>query len=106
MTAMQLDNATQLFEFLVINNYTDPKILPGGRIACIHQFLVTAAIITMTPVTMEHCYDDRWCYHSKEAAVKALSEWDGTGEPMGWHRHPPTGRRRPDGDPLAEYINH
>lgn len=26
-------------------------------------------------------------------------------EPSGWFRHPPTGRRRPDGDPSKEYIN-
>jgi hypothetical protein len=38
------------------------------------------------------------------AAVLAAHEWDGTGEPVGWMRHPQTGRRRPDGDPAREYI--
>ena len=37
--------------------------------------------------------NDRWCYHSAAAAYRALAEWDGTGEPAGWHRHPGTGRR-------------
>ena len=25
-------------------------------------------------------------------------------EPTGWMRHPTTGRRRPGGDPAAEYV--
>lgn len=38
-------------------------------------------------------------------AVAALIEWDGTGEPEGWIRHPMTGRRRPGGDASKEYVN-
>lgn len=49
--------------------------------------------------------DDRWCYHSYQDALTALLNWDGQGEPQGWHRHPATGRRRPDGDASKEYIN-
>ena len=29
---------------------------------------------------------------------------DDESEPSGWHRHPATGRRRPDGDPTKEYV--
>ena len=50
-------------------------------------------------------YEDRWCYHDKGVAIAAATAWDGTGEPEGWHRHPATGRRRPDGDPSQEYVN-
>lgn len=50
-------------------------------------------------------YEDRWCYHDLEAAKKAFDEWDGIGEPDGWHRHPKTGRRREGGDATTEYIN-
>jgi len=39
-------------------------------------------------------YEDRWCYHTKEAATAAFEAWNGEGEPDGWHRHPGTGRRR------------
>jgi hypothetical protein len=39
-------------------------------------------------------YADRYCYREKLDAVRALKEWDGTGDPEGWHRHPPSGRRR------------
>lgn len=49
-------------------------------------------------------YEKRYCYQTREGALKALTDWDGTGEPVGWHRSPETGRRRPDGDPTKEYI--
>lgn len=54
-------------------------------------------------------YDDRWCYANETLARAALAEWqarDWEGEPTGWHRHPPTGRRRESGNPATEYIAH
>lgn len=52
-------------------------------------------------------YDDAWCYESPSSALEALATWDGEGDdpPCGWHRHPRTGRRRPNGDPGQEYLN-
>jgi len=52
-------------------------------------------------------YWDRWCYAEEAGARAALEAFpenppDGF-EPVGWHRHPPTGRRRPDGDPAREH---
>lgn len=41
---------------------------------------------------------------SSPAAVAALEDWDGTGEPTGWIREPNTGRRRPDATPTSEYV--
>lgn len=53
-------------------------------------------------------YWDRWCYATEELAREALSRFPihppADYEPSGWHRHPPTGRRRPDGDATREYI--
>ncbi len=37
--------------------------------------------------------DDCWCYGSLRDAQAALALWDGVGEPIGWMRHPATGRR-------------
>lgn len=58
----------------------------------------------------EQGYDDRWCYGRTEAEVVAAhEEWRSRnyeGEPTGWTRHPPSGRRRVAGDPATEYINH
>lgn len=48
-------------------------------------------------------YVDRWCYATQDVADRALSNWDGVGEPQGWHRHPGSGRRRPHGEASKEY---
>lgn len=53
-------------------------------------------------------YFDRWCYADEagaRAALRAFPETPAPGyEPEGWHRHPPTRRRRPDGDASREYL--
>lgn len=69
------------------------------------RFLYTTAIVSGLN---EWGYEDRWCYHTYSDAYRALMEWRDdpeAPEPDGWHRHPPTGRRRPDGDSEKEYIN-
>lgn len=52
-------------------------------------------------------YFDRWCYTDEagaRAAFEAFPYRPPAGyEPQGWHRHPKTLRRRPDGDPAREY---
>lgn len=82
--------------------------------------LFTTAIIC-SPLDDDSLYLDRWCYHSVTASLEAFEEWDATeyainytsvfsprpnpvSEPMGWHRHPPTARRRENGDPAKEEI--
>ncbi|WP_165356682.1 hypothetical protein [Sphingosinicella sp. BN140058] len=52
-------------------------------------------------------YNDRWCYQDEAAARAALAEWKSRGfkgEPEGWHRHPLSGRRRPEGRVELEYV--
>lgn len=53
-------------------------------------------------------YFDRWCYATEELARAALDAFpvqpSADYEPSGWHRHPRTMRRRPDGDPAREYV--
>lgn len=53
-------------------------------------------------------YFDRWCYSSETAALRALAEFPETPaaeyEPSGWHRHPATGRRRPEGDLIGQFV--
>jgi hypothetical protein len=77
---------------------------PDGRRIAVIPLMYTAAVIIGRP-HQATWYDDRWCYTSATAALAAAQAWDGTGEPDGWHRHPPTGRRRPDGDPSKEHIH-
>ena len=45
-------------------------------------------------------YDDRYCYSDVKLALYAAAEWADRGfegEPLGWHRHPKSGRRRENG---------
>lgn len=52
-------------------------------------------------------YSDRYCYEDELLAVTALDEWQKRGwqgEPIGWHRHPNSGRRRPGGVASKEYV--
>lgn len=51
-------------------------------------------------------YFDQFCYAKCSEALKGLREWDGRGDPRGWHRNPKTGRRRPGGDEAQEYLAH
>jgi hypothetical protein len=77
-----------------------------GTYIAIKQLMFTAAIIRGD--VGDYCsYSDRWCYHDQIGAVLATLEWlsdKSMPEPNGWHRHPMTGRRRPDGDPSQEYV--
>lgn len=85
------------------SGYTDYTPYPSGRDACLARFGFTVAILAdMTP----DGHGDRWCYDTIEQARAALEAWNGEHdtEPQGWHRHPTTGRRRPDGDAAREYI--
>ncbi len=59
--------------------------------------------------TNEGFLDDGYCYESPRLlqAVLAFATWDGNGDPIdGWHRHLKTGRRRPEGEAIREYVNH
>lgn len=52
-------------------------------------------------------YEDRWCYPTAAAASAGMWGWTSypEGEPAGWHRHPKSGRRRPDCDASREYVD-
>lgn len=81
---------------------------PDGRAVWVHPLMFTSAII-IGPVN-EAAYDDRWCYQRSDQAIRAAQDWLAgepvTPEPTGWHRHPSTGRRRPNGDRATEYVEH
>jgi hypothetical protein len=85
-----------------LNDYTDLRFFPNGRNAAITKLMYTCALIADVDMSG---YEDRWCYETYDKAKAALDAWDGEGEPTGWHRHPDTGRRRPDGDASREYVN-
>jgi hypothetical protein len=71
--------------------------------------LMGLTFIALTPKTCPLVYDERWDYPNFIRALAAAVAWgavDFGGEPTGWTRHMPTGRRRKDGDPSTEEIRH
>ncbi len=101
---MTIAKPTDFLTWLKAQGYKDIKIIGENKWTGIHRFIFTHAIIVGN---LNDCfgYEDRWCYETYEKAKAALEAWGGKGEPENWHRHPATGRRRDDGDPLSEYIN-
>ena len=92
MTADQIDETT-----LASLGYRAIRRLPAGDedyqgcLAALMPLMSTTAIVVGFT---SYGYEDRWCYYTHDAALAALNAWNGTGEPIGWHRHPNTGRRR------------
>ena len=37
-----------------------------------------------------------WCYHDTDAALAAVTAWDGSGDPAGWYRRLSDDARNPD----------
>lgn len=71
--------------------YSCMKTLPDGEVAWVGRLIFTCAVYYGW---RPHGHLNRWCYPTLADARRALLEWDGTGEPDGWHRHPYSGRRR------------
>jgi hypothetical protein len=91
----------------------DPTIshmfdMGNGEYLCVKRLMFHWTLLRGTVGDMDG-YDDRWCYKTQEGALHAVSQWAAAkfaGEPNGWHRHHKTGRRRTNGDPATEYIQH
>ena len=82
------------------NGYIAGAKVAGGLAFVLVTVTGQGQIIVGTTDGVEH----RFTYESPSQALVALDRWDGTGEPAGWHRHQPSNRRRPDGDPSTEHI--
>ena len=91
------------FPTYLTDYYTDIRPLPGNKYAAINRLLFTCAII-VGKIDYEHGFSDRWCYSSYRDAKEALDNWNGEGEPEGWHRNPITGRRKNENG--EEYVSH
>jgi hypothetical protein len=89
------------------NGYLAPTPMGNGRWCALYRLVFTCAIIQGSMFD-DSGYEDRWCFDSVDKAVLGLVKWiaqDFEGEPQGWHRHPDSGRRRPEGDASKEHIN-
>lgn len=94
----------ELFDPCDQHGYFARRVLPDGRMLGCLRLIYTTKLVVASRVG-SYTYDDGWCYDGPLRAVAAMAEWDGEGEPDGWHRHPSTGRRRPDGDAAREYVS-
>lgn len=81
------------------------KYLTDGRRIDVTPMTYGKGRLHIAPTADALWYDDEWCYERLDDAFVAALAWDGTGEPVGWMRHPDTGRRRPGGDPAAGYVH-
>lgn len=88
---------------LLAMGYERPfKFLNDGRIAAIQT--INTWLVAIVVDVHAYGHNDAFYYRSRERATDALEQWNGTGEPQGWVRHPQSGRRRDDGDPSKEYL--
>lgn len=82
------------FKFLIEEcKYKDVKFINDSEWVAIAPYIFTHGILKGN-INDFVGYSNRWCYHTYEAAKKAIDEWSGEGEPDGWHKNPMTGRRR------------
>lgn len=99
-----------LRKLMTDNGYEVGTVIPGtSDYAVTNRFMFTGGILRGTLEDVSQCYEQRWCYADHGAAVVALAQWRGkdcVDEPVGWHRHVPSGRRRKHGDPATEEICH
>jgi len=88
---------------LLAMGYERPfRVLNDGRVATIQ--VMHLCLVAIVVDIHGYGHSDAFYYTSREQATRALEQWDGTGEPQGWVRHPQSGRRRDDGDPSKEYL--
>lgn len=82
------------------------RTMDDGAVVHVVPMLFTSAILISTHLGAQ-TYFDRWCYMSSGKALDAADAWTGPypqTEPKGWHRHPPSGRRRENGAAETETI--
>ena len=86
---------TLLYAELADKGYLPPfKVLDDGRVCAL---MPLAGIDALCIGISGWGHNDVYYYHANGDAAIALDMWDGRGEPAGWFRHPPSGRRRADG---------
>lgn len=78
------------------------KTLADGRIVELIKMIYNYRLYVSLPERYGSSYDDCWCYQEFASAGAAFASWDGEGEPIGWNKHPASGRWRKDGTPESE----
>lgn len=89
---------------VLARRFVEPHPRRGQYVAVIPMIFTVALVAGH--VGDDSGYEDRWCFSGAAAAIAGAVQWHASTEvePSGWHRHPPSGRRRPDGDPAREFV--
>ena len=69
-----------LIAYLKSEGYSDIREIPGRGICGLRDFIFTTGLVIGMDETQ---YYGRYCYSSKDDALKALNEWEGDGDPSG-----------------------
>lgn len=104
---MVSDELAYMDWLLASAGYAKVAPLPGGRWVGI-QPLLFHWTMHIGIIGDYHGYEDRYCYADEKLARDSFDEWLSrrlADEPINWHRHPATGRRRANGSPEEETIN-
>jgi len=102
-----MENA-EFFEWLKTpdgGNCTEAKVIGDGLLYVAIKPLMFHWTMLIGEIGNIYCWENHYCYANRALAEKGIREWDGNGEPTGWHRNPETGRRRVNGDPKTEYVD-
>lgn len=98
-TAEEIDAADR--ELVVVRDLHD------GRELTVQNIGASQGRLTVGQRPSQGYYADAYDYPTIALAWRALLSWDGYGDaPLGWTRHLGSGRRREDGDPARERIEH
>jgi hypothetical protein len=85
--------------------YLHRRVLDDGRILTLEPMLGGILSLGVADGPERWHNIDRYCYDDHDAGWRAVLGWNGKGDPEGWHRHPRSGRRRPDRTIESEYWN-
>lgn len=80
------------------------RVLPDGGDLAVYPLSVAWGQLALTRPGRSGI-DESYYYATHAQAIAAAEVWDGKGDaPVGWFRHPQSGRRRTGGDPAKEYL--
>jgi hypothetical protein len=88
--------------------YLWARVLPDGRWLGLMPLFGGNVRLGLGPRDADG-FDQVWDFTSDQPdgvdhGWRAAIAWDGKGDPEGWYRHHPTGRRRPDGTAASERV--
>lgn len=85
-------------------NIVHIELIDDERWVMIERLMYHYTIKTGTVNDFFTGYEDRWCIANLQRALISFAEWKTRGfegEPTLWHRHPNSGRRRDQDNPVA-----